>query len=253
MKNVLKKSKDFISEKLKNSFLGNIIHPRIIRRIHAQEVLLKQMIKNSTNLDFQGQVDQDMIAWLYFGGKKDGFYIDIGANDGKSLSNTYIFEKLGWEGVCIEPLPDTFKELRKNRSCDCFNVAISNMSSESIEFIKTIDDRDGDMLSGLSNQMTEAHKKRIEKVKTEKIYVKTLTFDGLMNNYPERQYVDFMSIDVEGGEMGILKTIDFKKYKFGLITVENNEKNKKLAGFMDEQGYEIYLDLGIDIMFIPKK
>jgi hypothetical protein len=68
--------------------------------------------------------------------------------------------------------------------------------------------------------------------------------------------VDFMSIDVEGAEMSILKTIDFNKYSFGLITVENNEEIKgtgdNLKKYMAEKGYGVFLDLGLDIMFTPQ-
>jgi hypothetical protein len=65
-----------------------------------------------------------------------------------------------------------------------------------------------------------------------------------------------MSIDVEGAEMSILKTIDFDKYHFGLITVENNEEIKgngrKMKSYMDKQGYKVFFEIGVDIMFIPK-
>jgi FkbM family methyltransferase len=225
------------------------------RRIQSIERIVKQVTKANTGIDFQGQVEQDLFAYFYFSGKKEGFYIDIGANDGKTGSNTLIFEQLGWAGICIEPLPDVFEKLQQYRRCDCFNVAIANVSGDSLEFIRA----DGvETLSGLNAQMTEAHKKRIANSngKLEKIHVKTLTFADLMSNYPNRQYIDFMSVDVEGAELSILKAIDFTKFHFGLITVENNEETKgegeRLKKYMDEQGYTVYLDLGLDIMFIPK-
>lgn len=240
--------------------------PRKIRKIlavirqqdKAQKILMlqmKQIVQMVTGLKFQSQSEQDMFAYFYFNGKTNGFYVDIGAHDGKSLNNTMLFEELGWQGVCVEPQPDIFEELQKNRSCDCYNVAVSNTSSESFEFIRAVG---VNMLSGLSSQMTEAHKKRIirENGKLEKISVKTLTFDELMGNYPERYYIDFMSIDIEGAEMSILKAIDFAKYNFGFITVENNEEIKghgnRLVKFMAEQGYKLYFDCGEDLMFVPK-
>ncbi|MCL1946968.1 MAG: FkbM family methyltransferase [Chitinivibrionia bacterium] len=256
MENVLKKIVMFIPRRIKRYVLGNIPE-RIQRQEQFQRVFIKQIkqaVKTATGIDFQGQIHQDMFAWSYFDGKKDGFYIDIGANDGKYISNTYIFEKLGWGGACIEPLPDVFEKLRKNRSCDCFNVAISDVSGESIEFIRA---KGVEVLSGLSSQMTEAHKERIrrEKGEIEKIYVKTLTFDDLMSNYPDTKHIDFMSIDVEGAEMSVLKTIDFKKYSFGFITLENNEEIKRnstrLITFMQKRGYKVYLDYEGDIMFVP--
>ena len=127
-------------------------------RIHKLETVVDQLAKMVSGIDFQGQVKQDMLAYLYFDGKKDGFYIDIGANDGKTLSNTLIFENLGWQGICVEPLPDVFEQLCKTRRCDCFNAAIANTKSDSAEFVKA---SGVDMLSGLNEQMNEAHKKRI--------------------------------------------------------------------------------------------
>jgi FkbM family methyltransferase len=184
----------------------------------------------------------------------------LGTPCSKADRENYVFEKLGWQGVCVEPLPDVFELLKKNRQCDCYNVAIADVSSGSLEFIKA---QGVEALSGLSRQMTEKHKKTIinEKGKIEKISVKTLSFDDLMSKCPHTHhraggFVDFMSIDVEGAEMSILKTIDFDKYHFGLITVENNEEIKgtgrKMKAFMDQQGYKVFFEIGVDIMFVPK-
>jgi hypothetical protein len=72
-----------------------------------------------------------------------------------SGSNTYIFEQLEWQGVCIEPQSDIFLQLKKYRNCDCYNVAISSQSNESVEFFKAYG---ANALSRLNEGMTEAHK-----------------------------------------------------------------------------------------------
>jgi FkbM family methyltransferase len=257
MINKLVKIAASIPDKIKQRLIRNIVKhiDTCYSRIQALETIVRQTNKMSTGVDFQGQVNQDLCAYLYFNGKKEGFYIDIGANDGKSISNTVIFENLGWKGICVEPLPEVFAQLRQNRRCDCVNVAIANVSGDSLEFVKATG---VEMLSGLNAQMTEVHKKKITNArgKLEKINVKTLTFADLMSDYPNVSFIDFMSIDVEGAELSILKTIDFQKFHFGLITVENNEETEgdgeRLKKYMDEQGYRVHLDLGLDIMFCPK-
>jgi hypothetical protein len=83
--------------------------------------------QNFGKLKFQGQFFQDMIAFLYLQNKKDGFYLDIGANDGISGSNTYIFEQIGWNGICIEPQPDVYKILKKYRNCVQPYFAVPNL------------------------------------------------------------------------------------------------------------------------------
>jgi FkbM family methyltransferase len=204
----------------------------------------------SNNIKFQGQHCQDLFAYLYFGRRKNGFFMDIGANDGLTYSNTLCFEKLGWQGICIEPQSDVFVLLQKYRKCDCYNVALSSKQNPNAAFVK-----DG-VLSVLKEDLTDAHGKRMATSSIE--YVKTLTFDDIMANYPNRTYIDFLSLDVEGSEFVVLNTIDFSKYKFGLLTIENNgelederNKGKNLIDFMNRKGYKKISELGVDILFVP--
>jgi FkbM family methyltransferase len=206
-------------------------------------------------VSFNGQDHQDMIAYLYFKGRWEGFYIDIGANDGVSFSNTYVFEQMGWQGICVEPLPDVFTQLKINRNCDCYNVAISDKIEENVKFIKGFGQNT--MWSGLDEKMSNIHKSVIKNGKYEYINVKTITFNDLMKDYPDVCFVDFLSIDVEGAEISVLSSIDFKKYQFGLITIENNKEveglGNKIINFMRQKDYIVLMDLGLDIMFIPNQ
>jgi FkbM family methyltransferase len=198
---------------------------------------------------FLGEQLQDMIAYMYLPKKKDGFFIDIGASDGLVCNNTYIFEKIGWKGICIEPQPDVFRNcLKRNRKCDCYNVALSSENDENVDFLKMHGMRNS---SGLNKDMSESLKKLAEKYgKVEIIKVKTITFNELMKKYPDTTEIDFMSIDAEGHEIEILQAINFEKYKFKLITIEQNDG--KVREYMRQNGYKIFLETGLDIMFIPE-
>jgi FkbM family methyltransferase len=203
---------------------------------------------------FQGQADQDVLAYLYFKGKGEGFFLDIGAYDGKAYSNTYILEQIGWKGVCLEPLPDVFARLRRNRRCDCYNLAMSDESGEGADFIRAAG---VETLSGLESKMAPGHQDWIirEKGTVEHIKVNTITFGDLMSRYPGISLVDFLSLDVEGAEMSILESIDFSVYRFGLISIESIDEtpgeSEKLRAFMREKGYGVLLDVGLDLMFAP--
>jgi FkbM family methyltransferase len=200
-------------------------------------------------IKFRGQFFQDMIAYLYLKEKKDGFYVDIGANDGISCSNTYALEKMGWKGACIEPQPDIFKKLRHFRECDCYNTALSSLSGDIMEFIKV---KNFNELSGFSEWMTEENKKAInESGDVERINITTKTFDDIMKNYPGIKTIDFMSLDVEGYELNILKSIDFQAYNFRFITVEENEHGDEITALMSKNGYKYLMRAGIDMMFVP--
>lgn len=240
----------YIPRKIRNFLLKGIISEiEEIKTKTVQTDFLMKLIDYSLDKQFFSQYYQDMIAYLFLKRKADGFCIDIGAHDGVTLSNSYFFELLGWKCICIEPLPDIFLKLQKNRKCELINAAVTDKCIDGAVFTKVLGP---DMLSGLNSDISNSHKKRIksEKGTVEYINVKTITFDAIMQNHPDVAHVDFLSIDVEGGELTILKTINFKKYSFGIITIENNEHGNILSKYMNEQGYRVFCNAGCDIMFI---
>ena len=84
----------------------------------------------------------------------------------------------------------------------------------------------------------------------EYIEVDTITFDELMSNYKNINHIDFMSLDIEGGELDVLRSIDFDKYSFGLITVEYNENYNEILELMNSKGYKKLMDNHWDLIFI---
>ena len=79
---------------------------------------------------------QDLWVANLFDRKENGFFIDLGANDGVSDSHTYILEKkLNWSGICIEPNENVFKELEKNRDCVLDQSLIYSVEGKEVEFI----------------------------------------------------------------------------------------------------------------------
>ena len=259
MKKTAMKIIKYLPNKIKRYIIGDIRNQLEKIKI-VQEAMLEMMTSNIIpgfqNIRFRGQVKQDLYAYIFFNGKREGFFIDIGAHDGRTINNTYLFEQIGWTGICVEPQPDIFDRLKQNRNCDVYNVAIGNETRDDVEFIKATG---VDMLSVLNSDMTEDHRKRIERNngKTEKIKIRMLTFQELMKHYPEKTYIDFISIDVEGSEMNVLKSINFNEYTFGLLTIENNTGCKSMENemikYMDAQGYEVLHDLGLDLMFVRKQ
>lgn len=92
--------------------------------------------------------------------KKDGFYVDIGANDGITFSNTKTMETIGWSGVCVEPDYEMFKKLQQNRNSINVNAAISNKNGKA-KFCKI--SGKAQMLSGLVDSYDGKHMDRIRK------------------------------------------------------------------------------------------
>ncbi|MCL1991969.1 MAG: hypothetical protein FWG66_03365, partial [Spirochaetes bacterium] len=104
MENILKKMVMFIPRRIKKRLLGDIVErvgriEALGKSLEASQIMLVDQLKLSIEatlgIKFYGQINQDMFAWLYFKGKKDVFFVDIGAYDGKEFNNTLMFEKRG--------------------------------------------------------------------------------------------------------------------------------------------------------------
>lgn len=89
-------------------------------------------------MKFYSQYQQDQFLWeSFFSDKKNGFFVEVGADDGLRHSNSAFFEKhLDWKGICVEPRPSIFEKLCANRDCFCENVAISNEMQTEIKFLE---------------------------------------------------------------------------------------------------------------------
>lgn len=170
------------------------------------------------------QIGQDIFVTKYYNNKRNGYYIDIGAYDGIKLSNTYLLEKnFQWKGICIEPLPDIFNLLKKNRpNSICINKAIYSKSGEKLNFDIC---KKYKMLSGITN-FIDTHKKKVNESK-KTIQIDTITLMDLLDLLNAPKYIEYLSLDTEGSEYEILKVFDFNKYKFGLIDVEHNFQEPK--------------------------
>ncbi len=206
-----------------------------------------------------GQYGQDgYVNEHYFKNRRGGVFIDIGAHNGMTYSNTYFFEKeLGWTGICIEPLPERFAELQVCRSCICIQGCVadtdgvSQLLKVSSPYVNT------EMLSGLQDKYDPRHFERMKiEVATyggsyEYIDVQCYKLNGLLEKNGIT-HVNFLSIDTEGGEFDILSSIDFSKYKIDVITVEDNYGDSRFISFLEEKGYTLITRLGMDLLFVHK-
>lgn len=200
-------------------------------------------------MNFYSQFGQDKFLYEnYFKSKPEGTFVDIGAHDGISGSNSYFFELLGWNGICFEPIPSVFEKLKQNRKCDLRNLALSN-KKETQQFF--VIEGHSEMLSGLVSQYEQAHIARILKEieehnqKYNYIDVECSTF----NDEVDLKNIDILSIDVEGSEFSILKTIDFSKYNISFIVFEMNYMNQNLLNFMNSKNFSFIHQAGIDLIY----
>lgn len=174
-----------------------------------------------------------------FSSGKGGYFVDIGANDGVTGSNSYLLEKNGWQGLLVEPNPSLVDELKKIRSSSIVPYLVSDQMGEVTFHIVSGPGN----LHGLSRidatpEFFDHIKKHGGEVTEKKVLCKGLTTILDENNAPEN--LEFLSIDVEGHELAVLETLDFSKYHPQIIMLEDNSKgfDKGPMLFLKEKGYE---------------
>lgn len=195
-------------------------------------------------------MQDQFIDFVLLNRKKRGVFIDIGAHDGVTHSNSFYFERHhAWSGICIEPNPVVFERLVANRTCNCENVCISD--TEKMVAFTSISGY-SEMLSGISDSYDERHKERISqelKLKggaVKEIEVPALPIASLIMKYNLKE-VQFCSIDTEGNEWPILCSFPFEILKPQIFLVENNYRDKRFRELLEEQGYSFVIRLGDEI------
>lgn len=205
-------------------------------------------------MNYYSQFRQDrFIDKVIFCKKKNGYFVDIGAYDGKTISNTYFLEKeRDWKGICFEPNPTVFINLKNNRKCQIFNCCIGNLNGNSL-FFQVVGD--SEMLSGLKSAYDPRHIDRIHReTKVNNGFINEIVVEvkPLIDFLPEGQVVDYLSVDTEGNEFEIIESIDFSRNDFNSISIENNYKNKKIEDFLLSKGYKLIVRLSCDQIYVKR-
>ena len=183
-------------------------------------------------------------------------YIDIGSHHPFELNNTVYFYKNGSRGINIEANPLLIEPFLKYRKHDInLNIGIMDKPGEMEFFII-----DPPSLSTFSekeaNRIFQKYGYRIK----EKRKVAVTTVKLVLDQYAQDRCPDFLSIDVEGIEDAIFRSIDFTAWSPYVICCETADfemkgvagKNTKLIGFLEGKGYMVYADTGINTIFVKR-
>ena len=168
---------------------------------------------NSNDI-FYSQFGEDKFLAKVFD-KKSGCCVEVGGFDGITGSTTFYFENIGWECLVVEPVPQFYEKIITNRRCKAVNYAASSFEGE-IDFFVA---EGADMLSSLTPDLS--------RIKSEggiinKIRVKAKTLDSILEENNIRD-IDFLSIDVEGHELDVLKGFSISRFNPRILVIENND------------------------------
>jgi FkbM family methyltransferase len=204
-------------------------------------------------------LDDKLLKYLNF---ENGFFIEAGANDGLSQSNTALYEfEYGWKGLLVEPNPKKCFECKKRR----INSIVENYALVSDNYTDDYIEGNFDE-TGYSESLTslvydkgdwcdshlQIHK---EQIKNNLIRVPAITLNKLLEKHNVDR-VDFISLDVEGYEISVLNGFDLDKYnpKYFLIETTNLENRKKsIIEYMEERDYTVIDQPSINDSLFAKK
>jgi len=177
---------------------------------------------------YYSQYSQDRsLDNLIFKGYKNGVFVDVGAYDGVDINNTLYFETTNnWRGINIEPIEKVYKRLNSNRKKSINIKAVISDEEELIEYIIFNDKLE--MLSGIKknysdiqNIMIDSEMRSLqEEFKTTEL-IKTKRLETILDEH-NILHINYLSIDVEGSELNVVKSINYEKVFIDVIGFKNN-------------------------------
>lgn len=230
------------------------IYYRLKNLVFPAPIVITNNIKNSYS-----QVGEDVILSFLFADKKVNKinYLDIGTNMPDSCNNTYLFYTRGNQGVCVEAdksLIPLIKQVRPNDIVIHAGVSANELDADAEFYIFDV--------NGLNTFDKEEAIKR-QSFGTYNILeidkVKLLSINSIISEY-FNSCPDFLSIDIEGLDLDVLRSLNFDLYPIPVICVETcvysethvRPKDGSILNFLTQKGYEIYADTYVNTIFVNK-
>jgi FkbM family methyltransferase len=205
--------------------------------VTRSEVGSPQWLKAITHRSVS-QLGQDLWVLEKTAYKRGGFFVEFGATDGVLLSNTYLLEtEFAWTGLCAEPNPKMFAQLKHNRRCIVSDACIAGMSGAEVDFIFA--GAFGGMTKHCSADM-HGERRAAYAAAGHVGRVATVSLDDFLRSHRAPYDIDYLSVDTEGSELEILAAFPFDRWNIRLITVEHNYTPQRQAIFelLHRHGYQ---------------
>lgn len=191
------------------------------------------------------QEGEDLILNRFLEPIKTGFYVDIGAHHPKRFSNTYHFYKKGWRGINIDAMPNSMHAFNLERPEDInLELGISNEKRELIYYmfnepaLNTFSKKEAESKNELRNYKIIENKK-----------IQTYSLEEVLDRYlPQNTIINFMTIDVEGLDLEVIKSNDWQKYRPSIILIEDLKKQSINDMINESELYSLLKNEGYDLV-----
>lgn len=187
------------------------------------------------------QEGEDRVLSRFIGTQEKGFYVDIGAHHPQRFSNTYHFYLNGWSGINIDAMPGSMNEFKRLRSRDINLEAAISDKKEILTYYEFNETALNGFSKDLSKQRDGLGDYRV--IATHKIETCTLS-DILDEHLLVEQEIDFMSVDVEGLDLQVLKSNNWEKYRPRFILSESLQTNASIELLKGSDIYHYMISCG---------
>lgn len=195
--------------------------------------------KNCTYIDgmpvmfSHGQLDYFLFTKHFQHKRSTGVYVDVASNDPVDRSSTFFFDRcLGWKGICVEANSDYHPATYSVRSCAIVPTCVADRSGKTVVF---------NMAGGHGGILNERYKFNDKATKSTRSVMRKLPLNCTTGKeICERhnvRHIDYLSIDIEGGELDFLHGFDFKSTSVNIITVEIGSLSKNITAFLKEKSF----------------
>ncbi|MGH8200941.1 MAG: FkbM family methyltransferase [Steroidobacteraceae bacterium] len=184
----------------------------------------------------RSQICQDLLVLSELDFRRDGYFVEFGACDGRVISNTHLLEQqFGWRGILAEPCRSWHSELKAGRRAHISTKCVWSRSGEKLEFMQAPQA----VISTIA-AFSDADKLSTRRKHGRSYEVETISLADLLAQYQAPREIDYLSADTEGSEFNILSALDFSKYRFRVITVEHGyrgDARQNLYALLSSHGY----------------
>lgn len=209
---------------------------------------------------FYSQYGEDHILYEFFERQEIGFFVDVGAFDGVHLSNSFCFEKLGWNGLCIEPQEEIFSYCERHRPKSvCVRAAC--VDNPDLTEITLSQDSTG-LFSGMELEVNQPNivghyeSLGLQIGTINDVSVPARTLNSILEDVaPALLKIDFVSVDVEGAEMQVLSGFDIRRYEPRVLVIEASsvEADSAICGYLATFGYIRARKIGPNLFFVTSE
>jgi hypothetical protein len=217
-----------------NQGLDILIRSLLMVRINKEVIDFLIYSVDNHKISYSSDYQDKFVLYYFYSNSinyKNVFFIDIGAFDGKTKSNTLLLESVGMNGICLEANPKLFDLILKNRSCAIEGSAIVTTYNKTNKYM--LDLKGQRYLNSSLRKIDKNSKNSIATISVGEFLIK---YQNILFNYSKI----YLSIDIEGEDFRILENFLELGFQPDIISIEHNhnpEVRKNLLKLAQKYGY----------------